>query len=69
MVIGQTEMRLQVRPSTTVGQLCEQLIQRYPSLAPWPSQTRVGLNLDFVAADTPLSAEDEVVLIPPVSRG
>ena len=69
-VIGQTEMCLQVSPGTTVGQLCDQLIQRYPSLAPWRSQTRFGLNLNFfVAADTPLSAGDEVVLIPPVSGG
>jgi molybdopterin synthase sulfur carrier subunit len=68
-VIGQTEMCLQVSPGTTVGQLCDQLIQRYPSLAPWRSQTRFGLNLNFVAADTHLSAGDEVVLIPPVSGG
>ena len=68
-VIGQTEMCLQVSPGTTVGQLCDQVIQRYPSLAPWRSQTRFGLNLNFVAADTPLSAGDEVVLIPPVSGG
>ncbi len=54
MVIGQTEMRLQVRPSTTVEQLCDQLIQRYPSLAPWLSQTRVGLYLNFVPAAPPI---------------
>ncbi len=67
--IGQAELELQVVPGTTVGQVCDQLIQRYPALAPWRSQTRFGLNLNFVPADTPLSAQDEVVLIPPVSGG
>ncbi|MCF2971110.1 MoaD/ThiS family protein [Synechococcus sp. Nb3U1] len=68
-VIGQAELRIQVIPGTTVGQVCDQLSQRYPALAPWRSQTRFGLNLNFVPADTPLSAEDEVVFIPPVSGG
>ncbi|MEN9225409.1 MAG: MoaD/ThiS family protein [Thermostichus sp. HHBFW_bins_43] len=68
-VIGQSEMILYVAPGTTIGQVCDQLIQRYPALAPWKSQTRFGLNLNFVAADTPLAADDEMVLIPPVSGG
>lgn len=68
-VIGEAELRLEVAPGTTVGQVCDQLIQRYPTLAPWRSQTRFGLNLNFVPEHTPLSAEDELVFIPPVSRG
>ncbi|MGQ9836379.1 MAG: hypothetical protein ACUVRV_00070 [Cyanobacteriota bacterium] len=64
-MIGQAELKLQVTPSTTVGQVCDHLIQRGSStdpalsqrqsaLLPWCLQTRFGLNLDFVCVEDPL---------------
>lgn len=68
-VIGQQELELQVPVGMTVGQVLEQLIQQYPSLERWRSQTRFGVNQEFVGEETRLQAEDEVVFVPPVSGG
>ncbi|MDX2271687.1 MAG: MoaD/ThiS family protein [Cyanobacteriota bacterium] len=68
-VIGSPELTLLVSPGTSVQQLCDELIEQYPVLARWKTQTRFGVNLSFVEGDTLLQPEDEVVLIPPVSGG
>ncbi len=68
-VIGPQELQLQVPVGTTVAQVLEQLIQQYPSLGRWRSQTRFGINQEFVGGETPVQAEDEVVFVPPVSGG
>jgi sulfur-carrier protein len=67
--VGCAELRQQVAPGTTVGQVLDQLLADYPQLAPWRSVTRLGVNLQFADAETPLADGDEVVLIPPVSGG
>lgn len=68
-VVGLDELTLEVFPGMQVGQLCETLIQKYPVLDPWRTQTRFAVNLDFVSADTYLQPNDEVAFIPPVSGG
>lgn len=68
-VIGTDRLTLEVNPGTTVGDLCTLLIRQYPDLSRWQTQTRFGVNLDFVPAETLLQPQDEVVLIPPVSGG
>ncbi len=68
-VIGQTELTLEITSGTTVDDLCDRLSQDYPALVPWKSQTRYGVNFQFVRGDTPLNPDDEVVFIPPVSGG
>ena len=64
-----SELALELPEDTTVAQLCDRLIAQQPQLAPWRSQTRYGVNLQFVEADQRLRHGDEVVLIPPVSGG
>lgn len=52
-----------------VQAVLDRALAEHPRLEPWRDRTRLGLNLQFVAADTPLADGDEVVLIPPVSGG
>ena len=66
---GQTEQIVECPMGTTVGTLCDRVINEHPSLAKWRSVTRFGVNLDFVPEETVLREGDEVVFIPPVSGG
>lgn len=57
-------------PKTAIAaDVLERIFAEHPHLADWRDVTRLGVNLDFVEADTPLKSGDEVVLIPPVSGG
>ncbi|MEO0852391.1 MAG: MoaD/ThiS family protein [Cyanobacteria bacterium J06648_11] len=67
--VGEVECAIAVPTGTTVAGVCDRLIAEHPELAAWQSQTRFGVNLEFVSADTVLHSGDEVVLIPPVSGG
>jgi sulfur-carrier protein len=67
--IGAAEISQNVPVGTTAGDVLQELIDRYPQLAQWKSVTRLGVNLDFVAADRILQTGDHLVLIPPVSGG
>lgn len=68
-VLGCPDMTLTLPKGTTVQDLCDRICGQHPTLKQWQSLTRFGINLQFVAADTPLSDGDEVVFIPPVSGG
>jgi molybdopterin synthase sulfur carrier subunit len=63
------EVQWEVPPQSSVQAVLDRALAEHPRLEPWRNQTRLGLNLRFVEADTPLSPGDEVVLIPPVSGG
>jgi molybdopterin synthase sulfur carrier subunit len=67
--LGVSELELFVPAQMPVSAIRDRLIQEHPELAQWRDLTRFGVNLQFVAPDTPLQAGDEVVLIPPVSGG
>ncbi|HEY9887168.1 MAG TPA: molybdopterin converting factor subunit 1 [Candidatus Obscuribacterales bacterium] len=66
---GVPELALELPPGATVATVRDRLLTDYPELEQWRDLTRFGVNLQFVSADTPLTAGDEVVLIPPVSGG
>ncbi|WP_254568703.1 MoaD/ThiS family protein [Oscillatoria sp. HE19RPO] len=66
---GVPELVLEFPPGTPVVAVRDRLIAEHPELDCWRDITRFGINLDFVAPQTPLQAGDEVVLIPPVSGG
>jgi len=66
---GASERQLVLPAQTPVSVIRDQLILEHPELERWRSQTRFGINLQFVEGDTPLQDGDEVVLIPPVSGG
>ncbi|MGC9503263.1 MoaD/ThiS family protein [Baaleninema sp.] len=66
---GVSELRWQFPPQTPVSAVRDRCLTDYPELQTWGKLTRFGINLQFVAPETPLQDGDEVVLIPPVSGG
>ncbi len=66
---GVPEVTWDFPPHSPVGAVLDRVLADHPHLEPWRNQTRLGLNLQFVSADTLLQPGDEVVLIPPVSGG
>lgn len=66
---GVPELQMEVPVGAGVATVRDRLIADYPQLAQWRDVTRFGVNLAFVAPETPLHSGDEVVLIPPVSGG
>lgn len=67
--LGVPELTMELPTGSTVVAVRDRLLIEYPELEPWRDVTRFGINLQFVAPDTPLKTGDEVVLIPPVSGG
>ena len=67
--LGRLDKEMVLPIGTTAGEVRDRLIADYPTLSKWRNLTRFGLNLQFVAASTPLEDGDELVLIPPVSGG
>uniref|UniRef100_B8HPU5 Molybdopterin synthase sulfur carrier subunit n=1 Tax=Cyanothece sp. (strain PCC 7425 / ATCC 29141) TaxID=395961 RepID=B8HPU5_CYAP4 len=67
--LGVPQLVLELPAGTTVNDLGDRLYRTHPELERWRSLTRYGVNLQFVAPETPLQDGDEVVLIPPVSGG
>jgi molybdopterin synthase catalytic subunit len=53
----------------TVGDLLDQLCHEYTALAEVRGALRVAVNQEYVDPQHPLSDNDEVALIPPVSGG
>ena len=53
----------------TVGQLLAALAEQHPVLRALLPPCRVAVNHEFVAADHPVRAGDELAVIPPVSGG
>ncbi len=53
----------------TVAELRRTLTERYPPIGDLLERSRVAVNGDFADGPKPLTAEDEVALIPPVSGG
>ncbi len=66
---GLPEIVLDLPEGAIVAQVLDRVLAEHPELERWRSVTRFGVNLQFVAAETPLATGDEVVLIPPVSGG
>jgi molybdopterin synthase catalytic subunit len=68
-VVGASELRLEITPGMTAGQLWEQIITRYPRLAGATRSLMYAVNQAYADPGTELHAGDEVAFIPPVSGG
>ncbi len=66
---GRSELVMELPEHTPVQAISDRLIAEHSELEQWRSQTRYGVNLQFVEPDALLQEGDEVVLIPPVSGG
>ena len=58
-----------VASGATVADLLKTVREQFPRLAPPEVQIVVAVNEEYAEPDTPLSAGDEICLIPPVSGG
>ncbi len=67
-ICGGSNIRLEVSEHATAGDLKQLLAEQYPRLGGLASFL-LAVNEEFAAPDTPLSARDEVAIIPPVSGG
>jgi molybdopterin converting factor subunit 1 len=61
--------RVELPLPPTVAALRRQLADTWPSLADLLPRCAVAVNHEYATGDTPLSAGDEVAIIPPVSGG
>jgi molybdopterin synthase sulfur carrier subunit len=68
-VYGVPEVVWSFPVGTVVSEVLDRCVREHPQLESLRSQTRFGINLEFVEASTVLAPDDEVVLIPPVSGG
>jgi molybdopterin converting factor small subunit len=53
----------------TLGQLHEQILRRFPRLAPARQSTLLAVGVDYQTRDYLLKDRDEVSLFPPVQGG
>jgi MoaE-MoaD fusion protein len=69
-VAGSDSVELELLEGATVGDALEAL-GSHPPLAALLAQLPVGMavNREYVGAETPLAADDELALIPPISGG
>lgn len=66
---GSGRVELEVPSGTTPRQIATMLAERYPRLRPHLGSIAYASDGEFVAADTQLTAAQELALLPPVSGG
>jgi molybdopterin converting factor small subunit len=68
-LLGTERIAVEVAEPVTVGAVLERLRAAHPAAAALPARPLVAVNLRQVALDAPVSAGDELALLPPLSGG
>jgi molybdopterin converting factor subunit 1 len=68
-VVGREEIEVDLGSGKTAGELLDLLVAEHPKLDRYRDVVQIAVNQDFVDRDTPITADDEVALLPPVSGG
>ncbi len=68
-IVGAKEEDLDIAEGTTVQQLLEKYIERFPQMAKFREHIILSVNRDYGAPTRVLKAGDEVSFLPPVSGG
>jgi molybdopterin converting factor subunit 1 len=68
-LIGTDLVVLELPQPATVADLRRRLADRFPALAPLLPRSGLAVNEEYARDDQPLTADDEVALVPPVSGG
>lgn len=66
---GLSEETVEIAPATTLGALFERYVQRFETLKAARPSILLARNREFSAPDTPLTDQDEIAFLPPVSGG
>ena len=67
-ILGRRELQLEVPDDTTVRDLKDRLLERYPEFSRLVSLA-IAVNSEYSAEDVLLQERDEIALIPPVRGG
>jgi len=67
--VGARESDLDIAEGATLRDLFQQLLARYPKLAPLKDTVMLAVNRDFADPSTKLKEGDEIALMPPVGGG
>lgn len=68
-IVGQKEEEIEVDEGTTVQQLLDSYIERFPQLARYRDHIILSVNREYGAGNLRLKEGDEVSFLPPVSGG
>lgn len=68
-IVGSAEESIEVAPNATLGEVFEAYSERFETLRNKRSSILFARNSEFAAPDTPLTDNDEVAFLPPVSGG
>lgn len=67
--VGQSEVDVQVSERATAADVARALAEQYPVLARTLASGRPVVNQQFASPDDPISPDDDVAFVPPVSGG
>jgi len=68
-IVGEGQLAWTFRDGTTVGQLVEAVLAKYPRLLGHEKSMVLAVNHEVVRLDVVLREGDEVALLPPMSGG
>jgi len=68
-IVGEGQLAWTFRDGTTVGQLVQAVLAKYPRLLGHEKSMVLAVNHEVVRLDVVLREGDEVALLPPVSGG
>lgn len=68
-IVGAGELAWTLRDRTTVGQLVDAILAKYPRLVGHENSMLLAVNHEVVRPDVILREGDEIALLPPVSGG
>jgi len=68
-IVGRSEEQLEVEPNSTIGSLFRAYSERYETLRDKRPSILFARNREFATPDAPLSDNDEIAFLPPVSGG
>ncbi|TLZ84531.1 MAG: molybdopterin converting factor subunit 1 [Methanobacteriota archaeon] len=68
-IVGAGQLAWTLRDGTTVGQLVEAVLAKYPRLVGHGNRMLLAVNHEVVRSESVLREGDEVALLPPVSGG
>ena len=68
-IVGEGQLAWMLQDGTTVGQLVDAMLAKYPRLVGHGRSMLLAVNHEVVRPDVVLREGDEVALLPPVSGG
>jgi molybdopterin synthase catalytic subunit len=68
-IVGSARLGFELPDGSSVAQLRERVLARWPLLASWGDHLLVSVNKEFSAPEQRLAEGDEVAFFPPVSGG